>query len=1113
MKQFSLLIGLFVCSIGAVAQSDITGLVTDFASGAELPFANVILDGTDFLSQSSFDGRYNLSGIPDGSYTLRCTSVGYNDFTKQVTIAGQDIVVDIVMTSGIIESDVAEIVAKVSRDRTAAMDKVKSKEAVALDFISRQQIQSTGDGNATDAFKRVPGVSTVGDFIFVRGLSDRYLKTNLNGVSIPSLDPRRNTVEMDIFPTNLVDNLLVVKTASPELPADWSGAFISVETRDYPDQFTFSFSATAGYNTQSTFREILGTDRDPGETFTFGKESREMPQEAEDLASEGNWIFPDESSGNYDMLVFMAEMAGIENYEDTLASIGVLTSTGFIPELYIDDLAFLQENGIESNADFSAWTQPFREEYVTSKNQGYTDLMSQFTNNWQNRPINAGPNMSYNLSFGDQRKLFGRTFGYIFGLQYKRSYTAYGAVPETSSLLDANVLDGLDLRDEDELVDEGYGVYARYAGGADLTADSLTLLTRYAESRGVEDIYWNALLNLSLELNPSNRITFMAMPNFGSSNTSRIMLGVNPKDHEDLQFNSFQRYNQRNMNIFQLKGTHSFPAGGKLSWITSYSKGSQITPGLKRFFTNVIPIENNQYVDENNGNDITADVLEAIDYLENEGVNTQALSNQELYDAIKEEFPEVCFDVNSVTVELDTVFDIQSAVYTDPSQFFRTLTDSIWDSKVVYEFPVNQAINKQNRLFIGGQVTGRMRQSREYSFLFTPEGFDYNGSLEATFDDSLYTVNGVDPFVEVSNATDRTNFYNTDQWVYAAFMGGDINFTERLRTVFGWRLELVDMVVGSTLLQDTTVNLSEDQRDALRGTLNETDVLPSLNIIYRLDKMTDPIKSTNLRLSFSQSIARPQFREKSPIRTFDFETLETIRANNALEQTSIDNYDLRLEHFAGFGQIYSVSLFYKKFRGAIERQIFTQANNLEITWDNVASSRVYGIEFEVRKKLDFITPKLDPLSLGLNVSWIKSETDIPIDELEQLRAGDPEHSATRPFFGQAPYIINALAIYQNDSIGLNVGAAFNVQGEKLVLVTKGLIPDIYEQPRPLLDLTVRKTIGADRRWAVQAKARNILNARVRNTYEFQDIKYDWTSFTTGTTYSIGVQYRIVTEDR
>ena len=96
---------------------------------------------------------------------------------------------------------------------------------------------------------------TIGNFVVVRGLSDRYIRTALNGAEIPSLDPKRSSVSMDLFPTNLIDNLVVVKTLNADLPSNYSGAYIIVVTKDFPDRFTFSYSTSTGFNTNATFNE------------------------------------------------------------------------------------------------------------------------------------------------------------------------------------------------------------------------------------------------------------------------------------------------------------------------------------------------------------------------------------------------------------------------------------------------------------------------------------------------------------------------------------------------------------------------------------------------------------------------------------------------------------------------------------------------------------------------------------------------------------------------------------------------------------------------------------------------------------------------------------------
>ena len=124
------------------------------------------------------------------------------------------------------------------------------------------------------------------------------------------------------------------------------------------------------------------------------------------------------------------------------------------------------------------------------------------------------------------------------------------------------------------------------------------------------------------------------------------------------------------------------------------------------------------------------------------------------------------------------------------------------------------------------------------------------------------------------------------------------------------------------------------------------------------------------------------------------------------------------------------------------------AVNTEYTWSNVPYANVWGLEFEGRKQLGNVTPALDNFSLSGNVTLIKSEARIWDEELAMIRATDPNHPDTRPLFGQSPYIVNAMLNYQGDSAKFNAAVAFNVQGDKLFLVTEGGAPDIYQRPTP-----------------------------------------------------------------
>ena len=140
------------------------------------------------------------------------------------------------------------------------------------------------------------------------------------------------------------------------------------------------------------------------------------------------------------------------------------------------------------------------------------------------------------------------------------------------------------------------------------------------------------------------------------------------------------------------------------------------------------------------------------------------------------------------------------------------------------------------------------------------------------------------------------------------------------------------------------------------------------------------------------------------------------------------------------------------------------------------------------------------------MSFICSASRIWREELETIRAQNPLQTETRPLFGQAPYIINGVLSYNNDSAGFNATIAYNIQGPKVFLVTLGALPNVMQQPTPVADFRLGKMLGDHLR--VGFKARNLLNPRDRKTHLYNGQLYDWNSFTRGRTYSISLSYRI-----
>ncbi len=240
----------------------ISGKVIEQESGFEVIGGNVLIVGTSQGTVTDLDGKYQLKVKP-GSYTLEFSYIGFasQTITDVVVKANELTALDLQLGEEAIHLDLGvTVTAKAYRNTEAAVLMLQKKSPVVMDGISAAQISKSGDSDVASAVRRVTGVTVEGGkYVYVRGLGDRYSKTTLNGAEIPGLDPNRNTVQMDIFPTNLVDNIIVYKTFSPNLPADFTGGYVDIVTKDFPEQFMFNVSSSLGYNSQANYNSSFLT--------------------------------------------------------------------------------------------------------------------------------------------------------------------------------------------------------------------------------------------------------------------------------------------------------------------------------------------------------------------------------------------------------------------------------------------------------------------------------------------------------------------------------------------------------------------------------------------------------------------------------------------------------------------------------------------------------------------------------------------------------------------------------------------------------------------------------------------------------------------------------------
>lgn len=231
----------------------IQGKVTDSETGEPLVGAEVYLDGTQLGSLTDLDGNYHIEGIPAGTQAIRVNYLGYATKTvSDVAVAGATpAVVDVKMVSEalVAEGVTVEVTAEEERGSVAGALDYQRSSANVVNGISAQEIARTPDANAGEAVRRVSSASLVdGRYVYVRGLGERYSTALLDGISLPTPEPEKRVVPLDLFPSSMIESVFTVKSFTADLPGDFAGGVVSIQTKAMPDEGFFRISTGVGYN-------------------------------------------------------------------------------------------------------------------------------------------------------------------------------------------------------------------------------------------------------------------------------------------------------------------------------------------------------------------------------------------------------------------------------------------------------------------------------------------------------------------------------------------------------------------------------------------------------------------------------------------------------------------------------------------------------------------------------------------------------------------------------------------------------------------------------------------------------------------------------------------------
>jgi hypothetical protein len=241
------------------ARGFLAGRVLERESGRPLDFANIVVVGTEARAQADLDGRFRFP-IAAGVYSVRVTRIGNapTQIDSVRIVAGETTTINVALGAAVIRlTGIAVTATAVQQASEDALLLAQKSAPRVSDGISAEAIRRAPGADAGDAIVRVTGVSVVdGKFAVVRGLAERYSNTLLNGVELPSPEPLKKIVPLDLFPSSLLESIVVSKTATPDRPGDFAGGSVEVTTKEFPASRVFEANIASGYGSVATFQDI-----------------------------------------------------------------------------------------------------------------------------------------------------------------------------------------------------------------------------------------------------------------------------------------------------------------------------------------------------------------------------------------------------------------------------------------------------------------------------------------------------------------------------------------------------------------------------------------------------------------------------------------------------------------------------------------------------------------------------------------------------------------------------------------------------------------------------------------------------------------------------------------
>lgn len=278
---------------------ELQGIITSQENREPLIGINVFVIDTKLGATTDIDGKYSVRKIPVGTYTVKISGIGYKNKTiKNVTIfANRTTTLNLTMEEASIDMEEVVVTAEQIRSYETSLLSQRKRATSIIDGISAEQIKRTQDATTGDVLKRVTGLTLVENrFVFIRGATDRYNVTTLDGAMVSSTEVGKRSFAFDILPANLLDNAVIIKSLTPDLPGDFGGGLVQLNTIDIPSKFLFKLGHTMSSNEVTTNKEFLRSSGGKLDWLGLDDGSRKYPGDNGNIIEVGkkapnNWAF------------------------------------------------------------------------------------------------------------------------------------------------------------------------------------------------------------------------------------------------------------------------------------------------------------------------------------------------------------------------------------------------------------------------------------------------------------------------------------------------------------------------------------------------------------------------------------------------------------------------------------------------------------------------------------------------------------------------------------------------------------------------------------------------------------------------------------------------------